>query len=319
MFQTEPVVYLQSLGGEWLTTLMSWVTLLGYTEYQIPLVIVIALGFSLRKGILLIHMMNWNGVLTGFAKEYFALPRPPAVDSAVQHMGTGIANTSPFAGRGASGFWSLLDSDIVQHSRSTADASWGFPSGHVSSTTTVWGGICALFRFTPPRVVAVTLIVLMSLSRMYLGRHFLADVIGGLVLGGAVVGATWALCLRGGRRARYFEDDLPAGTWGIGRIALFAYLLLIPFVFLVVFPQYDADDAGTILRDRPCVCRVACNRASVGYGAHLASDDAHFGGVRHVCGASVACRSGHLGSESRRDSDRRVRRPEPFRPSCVCW
>jgi membrane-associated phospholipid phosphatase len=247
MFQTDPILYLQSLGNEWVTTLMLWVTTLGYSEFQGPLLIVIMFGINIRKGILLIHMLTWNAVLTDFAKEFFALPRPPDVDSAVRHMGSDVENMAPFQGRGARGFWSALDPDIVKHYRSVPDVSWGFPSGHVSGTTTLWGGLCVLFQSVPLRVVAVALVLLMPISRMYLGRHFLADAIGGLVLGGAIVAGVYVFLLRSGRRARRFEEQDRSADRGVWFIALVAYLLLIPFALLFLFPNYEADAAGRLL------------------------------------------------------------------------
>jgi hypothetical protein len=60
---------------------------------------------------------------------------------------------------------------------------FGFPSGHVA-TTAAWALGLAWSRRKPWQLGgAVIWIALMALSRMYLGRHFPADVLGGLVVG----------------------------------------------------------------------------------------------------------------------------------------
>jgi undecaprenyl-diphosphatase len=66
-----------------------------------------------------------------------------------------------------------------------------FPSGHVLRTAIVYGLIAFVaYRLVPPSrgrtlvvVLAVMLTGLMSIDRVYLGVHWLSDVLGGLVLG----------------------------------------------------------------------------------------------------------------------------------------
>ncbi len=63
---------------------------------------------------------------------------------------------------------------------------YGFPSGHAFAATVVYGGLVSAFdRTRDLRAVAgaTTLIVLVALSRVVLGVHYLGDVIAGVVLG----------------------------------------------------------------------------------------------------------------------------------------
>lgn len=72
---------------------------------------------------------------------------------------------------------------------------WSFPSGHVMTSTCIYGFICylLLLRVGQPwlrKAVALAylgLIGLMCCSRLYLGAHYLGDVLGGLVGGWMVL------------------------------------------------------------------------------------------------------------------------------------
>lgn len=67
----------------------------------------------------------------------------------------------------------------------------GFPSGHAQGSITLWGYLAFAFRRRWLTVLAAVLIFLICLSRIYLGVHFLGDVLGGLAVGGALL-AFWA-------------------------------------------------------------------------------------------------------------------------------
>jgi membrane-associated phospholipid phosphatase len=56
-----------------------------------------------------------------------------------------------------------------------------FPSGHIATATAIWGWL-ALRRLVS-WWFAVPLIILVAISRLYLGVHFVGDVLGGILLG----------------------------------------------------------------------------------------------------------------------------------------
>jgi undecaprenyl-diphosphatase len=76
---------------------------------------------------------------------------------------------------------------------------WAFPSGHTTQATAAWGLICVLAcagRSSRVKVVlassAALIVVLVAASRIYLGVHWLTDVLAGAGLGTSVL-ALWAV------------------------------------------------------------------------------------------------------------------------------
>jgi membrane-associated phospholipid phosphatase len=95
-------------------------------------------------------------------KAGFGLPRPPAAEQLVTH-----------------------DNDP-----------WGFPSGHTIAGVVVYGGLVLAterFRSWRAAVVAGMLAILVGLSRVVIGVHYLGDVLAGFGVGVALLGGMWLL------------------------------------------------------------------------------------------------------------------------------
>jgi membrane-associated phospholipid phosphatase len=65
----------------------------------------------------------------------------------------------------------------------------GLPSGHAQNAVVVWGYLALQFRRAWLWWMAGLLIIFISLSRLYLGVHFPTDLLGGYLLGGALLAA----------------------------------------------------------------------------------------------------------------------------------
>ena len=67
-----------------------------------------------------------------------------------------------------------------------------FPSGHVANAATMAVTLAILLQRVWVWAAGAAYVVLMMLSRTYLGAHWLSDTVGGLLLGAAVAVLLWA-------------------------------------------------------------------------------------------------------------------------------
>ena len=235
MFQVEPILWLQSFESPALTWFFGAVTLLGYMPVYMGLIIVLAFGVKLRPSLAVLLALLLASLATGTLKTWAALPRPGDIDARVSQPGQ--AASIPVAERGgATSFWSPPDPVAVAAIRNRPDASFGFPSGHVSAAAAFMIALVVYFRTGSALGLALIWVPLIALSRIYLGRHFLADAVGG-VLVGALAGALTAILVRpGGGRA----GDRASIRWFVPLAALALVLLATtPFVKWI-----DPDLAG---------------------------------------------------------------------------
>ena len=149
MFQTEPIIYLQSLGTQWFTFLMILITTMGSSSFLVAIIVIAIFGVDFKKGFLLFQLLLWTGLVTEILKILVAFPRPDFVDNRVFNLESGIKNTSPFNGNGSEGIFALPDKQILKAFRlqeAFTLSPFGFPSGHVALTTALWGGIATVFN-----------------------------------------------------------------------------------------------------------------------------------------------------------------------------
>jgi membrane-associated phospholipid phosphatase len=112
----------------------------------------------------------------------------------------------------------------------------GLPSGHTQNTVAVWGYLAAQFRRRWLWIVALLLMVLIPLSRIYLGVHFPTDLLGGYLIG--VVLLLLYLWLE--PRITEWLGEKALG-WQLGTA------LVIPALMILLFFEEDGIKSGAAL------------------------------------------------------------------------
>jgi len=119
---------------------------------------------------------------------------------------------------------------------SDVGGSGGFPSGHTQNPVVVWGFLAAKVRRTWLWIVAAVLIVMIPLSRLYLGVHFPHDLLGGYVIGALLL----FVFLRWGELGEQWIASRKVGA----QLALVAILTL---ALILVFLTEDGVTTGATL------------------------------------------------------------------------
>lgn len=143
-------LYLQSL-GDWLVPVMLFFTYLGNEEFFLLFMPILYWCLDAKLGIRMgILLMISNGVGLIF-KSVFHSPRP---------------------------YW--ISPEVTAY---THETSFGVPSGHATNAAAFWGLLAATLKKTWVWVLMLATIFLIGFSRLYLGVHYMLDVVAGWLLG----------------------------------------------------------------------------------------------------------------------------------------
>jgi membrane-associated phospholipid phosphatase len=247
MFQAAIILSLQSIASDGLTFFMNAITSLGDDKVLAMILLGITFGINFRKGVLLLQVFQWGSIANSGLKNFFALPRPTFVNANIQNLQHASVEQTPFTSMGADTFFGSIDAEVVEAFRNQSDPSYGLPSGHVSDTVALWGGIAWLFERWNLRWIALILVVFIGLSRMYLGRHFLGDVLGGAVLGGAILVMAWAIIGRLGFGTAIFEEANLAFRMRIPNLFIYLFMLTFPLVLGIASANIFGKGAGYLI------------------------------------------------------------------------
>jgi len=200
-FGIDLIVAFQGL-GDWLAGPMSAITFLGSEYFFLFFLPVLYWSVDAALGIRVAFILLVSGAVNDAFKLALHGPRP---------------------------YW--FSADVAAHA---AETSFGVPSGHAQIATGVWGMVAATLKKGWAWLAAALVILLIGLSRLYLGVHFPHDVLLGWLIGGIVLWLTLVLWK-------------PVTAWvrklNLGKQALLAFgfsLLLL----LVNLPGYLSLEAG---------------------------------------------------------------------------
>ena len=203
----ELLYWFESIRMPILDTLMSLITHLGEETFFMVAALYVFWCVDKRRGYYLLSVGFAGTLVSQWLKIACRIPRPWVLDP---------------------------NFTIVESARAQAGG-YSFPSGHTQSAVGWMGGIARFTRRWWLRAVCVVLLLLVSVSRMYLGVHTPADVGVGFVIAVVLVFALYPL----------IESTL----WFPGRLYLIiggmlaASLAFVGFVELFPFPA-DVDAAN---------------------------------------------------------------------------
>lgn len=191
MFSTDLHLWLQSLPGQaWLLPLMLAVSALGQAGLYVAGVGLAMVRGGSRAGLAVLLAVILMAGCVSLVKFHTDLPRPVDVDDRLHDNGTPAS--PPVRRGGADSAWALPAPEAVEAFRAQGrPRDPGFLSGHTGVTTAMGVALFAGLgwrRRTAGVVLVAVLPAVMAFSRLYLGRHFLADVLAGW-LAGCLVGA----------------------------------------------------------------------------------------------------------------------------------
>lgn len=143
---------LQKLGEWlWLTTPMKFFTAFGQEEFFIIVLPLFYWCIDTNIAISIALMLFISNTLNSFLKFTFQSPRPYWIDTNVKAF--------------------------------VSESSFGFPSNHAQISTSLWGLLFMYCKKTWGKIIIVILILMIGISRIYLGVHFFHDVFAGWLLG----------------------------------------------------------------------------------------------------------------------------------------
>ena len=202
LWGTRVIQSVQALGSPALDALFKAITFIG--DEKFALLIVPFLYWSLNKALAVRAAFLYLGsaYVNTVLKAMFAVPRPSATSVRVLESVEG----------------------------------YSFPSGHAQTATTVWGYLATQIRRRWFQGVAVVLIILVGLSRVYLGVHYPQCVIAGIAIGLVlVVIYNWVLNTYAGRSRLSFPVKL-------------AIAFAVPLLLLALHAETDTGSSmGTLL------------------------------------------------------------------------
>lgn len=247
MFQTQIILYLQSFTTSGLTSLVRAITELGDEKILAGILLLITFGVSYRKGILIMQSFQWTLMLTSGFKNLFSMPRPTYVNGNIQNLQHNYFDETPFLSPGAESFFGRIDPIILKTFRSLNSTDYGFPSGHTSAAAALWGGIALVFRKRSLYRIAAVIVLMVGFSRMYLGRHFLGDVVGGLTLAGLIIFITHFFFYKVGFKQSIFHPGTYALKVKLPNILSILFMFVLPLLLAVISADIFGDSAGYLV------------------------------------------------------------------------
>lgn len=149
------IQWFQSLGA-WLTPIMQLFTFLGGVQFYLLLAPIILWCIDATLGFRLAIYLMLSESMVSSLKMAFHGPRPYWYSSNVKVLGA-------------------------------AEGNFGAPSGHAQNAVVVWGGLAQRIKARAAWIIAIIIMFLIGVSRIYLAVHFPHDVLLGWIFGAIIL------------------------------------------------------------------------------------------------------------------------------------
>lgn len=151
---------IQSIRFPLLDAFFKAITILGNEEFYLIFFPILFWSLDIKLGYKLGLIFLFSAYLNQSIKELFAQPRPVEIKAGL---------------------------NLIEES------GYGLPSGHAQMAMVIWGGLALVVKRNWFRLIAALLILLIGLSRIYLGVHFPTDVFAGWLIGALTLTAVLLL------------------------------------------------------------------------------------------------------------------------------
>lgn len=147
---------IQSISSPLFDVLFELFTILGEETLVIPLLALLYWAVDKRFGEFVGFSIFTSYLFNNALKDIFKSPRP-------------------------------IGEEGIRVLRESTATGYSFPSGHAQGAAAFWGSLAAYLKRRSGYLLSMVIILLVALSRLYLGVHYLEDVIAGVLLGLLVV------------------------------------------------------------------------------------------------------------------------------------
>ena len=151
-FELNIIRAIQSIANPFLDGLFQFITMFGEEAILIPLIAVIYWAFNKKMGEYIAYASLTSVLVNGAIKDIFKAKRPigePGIRSLKVETATG----------------------------------YSFPSGHTQGTASFWSAIAIYLKNNYMYGISALIIILVAISRLYLGVHYPKDVLFGAIFG----------------------------------------------------------------------------------------------------------------------------------------
>ena len=188
MDQLQLIEWIQGLRSPALTTFFELITSLGAAQVYIALLPLLFWCVSPRHGyrfIVLVLVSSWlNSLIKELGPLWIADSGPFYITRPYQALPDQV-----WTCRGEPGYDPEATLAVICREEET----YSFPSGHAQNAVVFWGYPALVLRKRWFSVLALAMITLICVSRIYLGQHWPIDVLGGALIGAALLAASFWL------------------------------------------------------------------------------------------------------------------------------